>query len=404
MKRQTTLAELVTELKDQNLQKNDFVVPANLLSMENGFLVVNNYNNNDSLTKLLTEVGIKSEEADNKLILNCLPVLHQHLAEKLDIPRKYYNRLTSLDEKTLIDTNVSYWLKNMKSNVFLRTFINKDKNEGYARALLSDRYNVIDNFDVLLATLEAVKSSGLNLQIEDNGCDLSENKMYLRFIAPDVEINAPDLLKNYRNPKGNPDGDGGSKVGDGIISGFVITNSEVGQGSFSISPRAVILKCKNGMVFKEDAYGKIHLGGKMDNFSAINWSEDTKRKNYELIMAQVQDAVKQFTSEDFLAKKISELNEYATVELKHPMDTVKNVTKLLNVSEEKERSILDLFIRGGDFTPLGVSQALTFYAHETKDADEAHDLEVEAISILPKIKSMDVPTVVKSIKTQASLN
>jgi len=46
MKRQTTLAELVTELKDQNLQKNDFVVPANLLSMENGFLVVNNYNNN----------------------------------------------------------------------------------------------------------------------------------------------------------------------------------------------------------------------------------------------------------------------------------------------------------------------------------------------------------------------
>jgi len=399
MKRQTTLAELVTELKDQNLQKNDFVVPANLLSMENGFLVVNNYNNNDSLTKLLTEVGIKSEEADNKLILNCLPVLHQHLSEKLDIPRKYYNRVTALEEKALIDANVSYWLKNMKGNVFLRTFINKDKNEGYARALLSDRYNVIDNFDVLLATLEAVNNSGLNLKIEDNGCDLSENKMYLRFIAPDVEINAPDLLKNYKNPK-----DGGNGVGDGIISGFVITNSEVGQGSFSISPRAVILKCSNGMVFKEDAYGKIHLGGKMDNFSAINWSEDTKRKNYELIMAQVKDAVKQFTSEEFLAKKISELNEYATVELKHPMDTVKNVTKFLNVSEEKERSILDLFMRGGDFTAMGVSQALTFFAHETKDADEAHDMEVVAIDILPKIKSMDVPTVVKSIKTQASLN
>ena len=399
MKRQTTLAELVTELKDQNLQKNDFVVPANLLSMENGFLVVNNYNNNDNLTKLLNEVGIKSEASENKLILNCLPVLHSHLSEKLDVPRKYYNRITALEEKTLIDTNVSYWLKNMKGNVFLRTFINKDKNEGYARALLSDRYNVIDNFDVLLATLEAVKSSGLNLKIEDNGCDLSENKMYLRFIAPDVEINAPDLVKNYKNPKG-----GGSNVGDGIITGFVITNSEVGQGSFSISPRAVVLKCSNGMVFKDDAYGKIHLGGKMENYSQINWSEDTKRKNYELIMSQVKDAVKQFTSEEYLAKKISELNEYATVELKHPMDTVKNVTKHLNVSEEKERSILDFFMRGGDFTAMGVSQALTFYAHETKDADEAHDMEVVAIDILPKIKSMDIPTVVKSIKTQASLN
>ena len=76
MKRQTTLAELVNELKDQNLQKKDFVVPAHLLSMENGKLVVNNYNSNDSLAKLLTESGVAMVESD-KLILNCLPVLHQ---------------------------------------------------------------------------------------------------------------------------------------------------------------------------------------------------------------------------------------------------------------------------------------------------------------------------------------
>ena len=92
------------------------------------------------------------------------------------------------------------------------------------------------------------------------------------------------------------------------------------------------------------------------------------------------------------------------MELKHPMDTVKNVTKHLNVSEEKEKSILDFFMRGGDFTAMGVSQALTFYAHETKDADEAHDMEVAAIDILPKIKDMDKPIVSKSVKTQMSLN
>lgn len=397
MKRQTTLAELVTELKDQNLQKKDFVVPANLLSMENGELIVNNYNNNDSLSKLLNEVGVKSESSD-KLILGCLPILHQNLSDKLDIPRKYYNRIQGLTDTSLIDTNVSYWLKNMKGNIFLRTFVNKDKNEGFARAILSDRYNVIDNFDVLFATLEAVKASGLNLKIEDNGCDLTESKMYIRFVAPDVEINAPELLKNYKSPKGN----GG--VGDGIITGFVITNSELGQGSFSISPRAVVLKCQNGMVFKNDAFGKVHLGSKMEQYSQIDWSEETKRKNYELIMAQVKDAVKQFTSEDFLRKKISELNEYSEVELTHPIETVKNVSKFLNITEEKEKSILDFFMRGGDFTAMGVSQALTFYAHETKDADEAHDLESAAVEILPKIKEMDKPSVSKSVKTLATLN
>ena len=172
MKRHTTLAELVNELKDQNMQKKDFVVPANLLSMENGQLVVNNYNADDSLSKLLKEVGIESE-SDNKLILNCLPILHQNLSDKLDIPRRYYNRIQTLEETQLIDSNVTHWLKNMKGNIFLRTFINKDENKGYARAILSDRYNVIDNFDVLFATLEAVKESGLNLKIEDNGCDLT---------------------------------------------------------------------------------------------------------------------------------------------------------------------------------------------------------------------------------------
>jgi len=398
MKRHTTLAELVNELKDQNMQKKDFVVPANLLSMENGQLVVNNYNEDDSLSKLLKEVGIESE-SNNKLILNCLPILHQNLSDKLDIPRRYYNRIQTLEETKLIDSNVSHWLKNMKGNIFLRTFINKDENKGYARAILSDRYNVIDNFDVLFATLEAVKESGLNLKIEDNGCDLTESKMYIRFILPDVEINAPDLLKNYKSPKG-----GGSSVGDGIITGFVITNSELGQGSFSISPRAVVLKCSNGMVFKNDAFGKIHLGGKMGEFSQIDWSEETKRKNYELIQAQVKDAVKKFTSEDFLASKISELNEYAEVDLKHPIETVKNVSKFLNITEEKEKSILDFFMRGGDFTAMGVSQALTFYAHETKDADEAHEMESVAIDILPKIKDMDKPSISKSIKTQSILN
>lgn len=397
MKRHTTLAELVTELKNQNMQKKDFVVPANLLSMENGQLVVNNYNSNDSLSKLLGEVGIKSEDS-GKLILGCLPILHQNLSDKLEIPRKYYNRISGISDTTLIDTNVSYWLKNMKGNIFLRTFVDKEKNEGFARAILSDRYNVIDNFDVLLATLDAVKQSGLNLKIEDDGCDLSESRMYIRFIAPDVEIQAPDLLKNYKNPKG------GGGVGDGIISGFVITNSELGQGSFSISPRAVVLRCENGMVFKNDAFGKIHLGSKMEQFSQIDWSEETKRKNYELIQAQVKDAVKQFTSEDFLAKKISELNGYAEEELKYPIETVKNVSRFLNITEEKEKSILDFFMRSGDLSPMGVSQALTFYAHETKDADEAHEMETVAVDILPKIKDMDKPIVSKSVKTQMSLN
>lgn len=82
------------------MQKEDFVVPANLLSMENGQLVVNNYKD-DGLSKLLQEIGIRSENK-NKLILNCLPILHQNLSDKLDIPRRYYNKIQSLELYLLI--------------------------------------------------------------------------------------------------------------------------------------------------------------------------------------------------------------------------------------------------------------------------------------------------------------
>ena len=396
MNRKGSLADLVNELKSQNLQKKDFVIPARMLSMQNGKLIVNNYDENPDLIKLLGEVGITSPES-GKLELDVLDVLHGNLSDKLEIPRKYYNKI--MLEKKLLDENVSYWLNKKKENVFLRTFINKEENKGFGRAMLSDRYNVIDNFDVLFACLEAVKDSGLKLEIEDGGCDLSENRMYLRFINPNIEIQAPELLKNYKSPKGD-----GANVGDGIISGFVISNSEVGQGSFNISPRAVVLKCKNGMVFKDDAFGKVHLGAKMEKYSQIDWSEETKRKNYELIMSQVKDAIKKFTSEDFLAQKINQLNDYAKQELAYPLDTVRNVTKTLNLSEEKERSILDFFMKGNDYSVMGVSQAITFYAHETKDADEAFDLEMAAVDMLPKIKDLDKPTVSKSTQTQAVLN
>ena len=122
-------------------------------------------------------------------------------------------------------------------------------------------------------------------------------------------------------------------------------------------------------------------------------------------MSQVKDAVNKFTSEEFLAKKISEIAKYADEKLDNKYETMRNVTRYLQITEEKERSILDYFISSGDFSSLGVSQALTFFAHETNDADEAHDLEVSAIEILPRIKEeFDKPIINKSMQTQMNMN
>ena len=71
-----------------------------------------------------------------------------------------------------------------------------------ARAVLSDRYKVIDNLDILTAVLTAVRQSGVDVQIA--GADLSERRMYLDVHAPAVAALAPVLLGGYRNPFADP--------------------------------------------------------------------------------------------------------------------------------------------------------------------------------------------------------
>ncbi len=400
MKRQETLPELVADLKDENLRKSDFVVPSSAMEMRDGQIIIKAEPENKGLNELLGEIGIQSVEAPSEMVLSCLPFFHENLAVRLDIPINYYGKMQTQKDKSLLDTNVNYWLQRAKKNFFMRSFIDKDEKTGVARALLSDRYNVIDNYDVLLATLEAVKESGIKMEIDKQGCDLTDKSMYVRFIVPQLEVDAPELLKRYRNPKTGEEGESGN----GVISGFVIRNSEVGQGSFSISPRIVVLKCKNGLIFKDDNFSKVHLGARMDENSKINWSEETRHKNYQLVISQVKDAIKVFCSEEYLRGKIQKLTQLGAEKLEHPTDTIKNVSKHLSVTEEKEKSILDYFINGGDFTVMGVTQALTFHAHETQDADEQFEMESVAVELMPKMKTFDKPAVQRATRVKMKMN
>jgi hypothetical protein len=239
----------------------------------------------------------------------------------------------------------------------------------------------------MLATLDAIRESGLNVLIESG--DITDTKFYMRFICPEIELEAPELLKNYRVPNG-------TRGGNGIISGFVISNSETGNGKFSISPRAVVLACSNGMIFKDDAFQKTHLGGKMEEYSTIDWSENTKQKNYELVCSQVKDAIKYYASKEYLGAKITDLIQKGNKELSYPIEAMKNVTKHLSISEEKEQNILNYFVKSGDTNAFGITQALTYFAHQNCSPEDRYDLEMNSVLVLDKINMFDKPEIKSS--------
>ncbi|MCF2435952.1 hypothetical protein LV779_22070 [Streptomyces thinghirensis] len=74
--------------------------------------------------------------------------------------------------------------------------------EGVARALLSDSYKLMDNFDLLLAALDGVKQSGHPTRV--TGCDLTDRRMYVRVESEAVAVHARELLRGYRSPVRRP--------------------------------------------------------------------------------------------------------------------------------------------------------------------------------------------------------
>ena len=393
-----SLHQIVEQLQQQNLLKQDFVVPSKYLNMVESNLIVLNESKLDSLSKLLLDTGISVNENElEKIELAVLDCCHSQIGTRLDIPKKYYDKMLSNKRyHHILDYNVTNWFSEKNENNFLlRTFIDKEHKTGIARAILSDRYNVIDNYDVMLATLDAIRESGINVQIESG--DITDTKFYMRFICPDIEMDASNILMNYKLPDG-------TKGGNGIISGFVISNSETGNGKFSISPRAVVLACRNGMIFKNDAFQKTHLGAKMEEYTTVDWSEETRQKNYELICSQVKDAIKYYASEEYLGAKIHELTEKGNKELNHPIETIKNVAKHLSISEEKESSILNYFIKSGDTNAFGVTQALTYFAQHNASPEERYELETESVLILDSMEEFDKADIKRVVPSIINMN
>lgn len=255
----------------------------------------------------------------------------------------------------------------------LRTFINPNGNGGIARALLSDSYKTIDNWDVCITILDIIrKYPGIQLQ----AADITDRKFYMRFIDPSIEHQAPGLLRNYKN--GNP----------GIVAGFVISNSEVGEGAFSIAPRALVLACTNGITRWDEKLRKVHLGSKMDH-GYINWSNMTKQKNLELIQSQTADAISQWLSTDYLQNLTAWLTDIKQIKIQYPIDCTKNICKELKFDDAITERVISHYFHDGDHSALGIAQAVTHASLSFENADMQYESESKVYTLIENVKKYD---------------
>ncbi len=363
--RNIEVENLAARLTDQSTRASDVIAGAAAIQCVDGNLVLNNTEPNIGPDGVTMTAGTYAMN----------DIARSGVADKLNIPLPYMRRMAT-ENLPLLDHNVNSWLERDHRRFLIRC-LRGDSGLGVARAFLSDRYARIDNFDVLLAALDGIRQAGVNTQVAT--CDLTDRRMYVRVVSPDVQVAAPQLLKNYRSPF---DGRRGEDL-PFISGGFLITNSETGCGRYGIAPWLRVEVCRNGMTVDRGTLVRTHIGARItDDDGVLEPSPETVQHTLNLIKSQTTDAVRAFLDVDFVTRAVRDLEKAAGVTVDEPDATIKVVGQRLRYTEEQQQNILAHFIRGGDLSAGGIMQAVTSVAQTIPDADDAYKLESTAVQAL----------------------
>ena len=172
MKTGKTLQELAIELDRQQGAKKDLIVDTGALGMDAR-------DDGISLSVLGGSVNTRYGVGE---------IAHRQIGQYLKIPAVYYDRMRK-EYPQLLALNVNGWFAHGAGEKrMLRTM------DGTARALLSDRYRRIDNFEVASAVLPII--SGMDGASVES-CELTESRMYLKVVNPRVtaEVRKGDIVQ-----------------------------------------------------------------------------------------------------------------------------------------------------------------------------------------------------------------
>jgi hypothetical protein len=212
MKIGRTIVELAQELTAQQETKRDFHARTKTLSM-------------------LPTGRFRLETTDEEIIVPATGYAHGQIASKFNIPKGYYDRVMS-DSPALLAENVNHWMGKSEDTSLIRLL------RGQMRAVLSDRYRIVDNNDILAMVLPELADMGDGMKIVS--CQVTESRMYVKVINTNIEE--------------------AIAVNDPVQAGFTLSNSEIGNGSVCVEPFIYRLFCTNGMILKDARQRKNHVG------------------------------------------------------------------------------------------------------------------------------------------------
>lgn len=324
------MTELATEIERQNAAKRDFIADTAALQMSDDLKM-------EFITQGASLPSMRMPIQEHA---------HRQIASRANIPAAYYDRMRK-EAPGLLADNVNYWFTNKPEKRMVRTL------DGRVRAVLSDRYRPLDNYDLAQAVLPQIAE----LDCEVHSCQITEQHMYLKVLNRRLTQEV--------------------KRGDVVQAGLVISNSEIGSGSLRVEPLVFRLICLNGAI-ASTAMRRFHVGRRnaAEDGAVEYYLDDTRRADDRAFFLKVRDTVAAaMTAEGFgaIVNRMQAATERAITD--DPVKVVERAATRWQLNNEEQGGVLRHLISGGDLSAYGLLNAITRHSQEVAEYERATELE-----------------------------
>ncbi len=331
MKTGLTLDQMASELARRNEAKRDYVLDTRAIAFRGGDEVL---------------LGDRIRTVPNKVFV-------EQAAQQAQVPIDYARRIRTSHPELFAET-FNTLLQSQPKRKMVRTL------DGTARALLSDRYRPLDNYDLAQAVLPALMDTK---GIRFDNAQFTDDRFYLKAVLPRIET---EVVK-----------------GDVVQIGILVENSEVGRGSLKVLPLIYRLVCANGLVMPDYGQKSYHVGrrrGAEDEGLDVAelYSDKTRELDDRAFFAKVTDTVKGVMTKEVLERIVSKMRD-ATQQVidGNPLEVVEVTSRKFGYSKETADGILQHLIRGGDLSRYGLMNAITRQAQDEESYDVSTQMEAD---------------------------
>lgn len=331
--RTLSLQEMAIELERRQAAKRDYVIDTRRAS----------FITEDGVSTLTFDAPDAEDGIDGGPVLDHA---HAQIAERLQIPKRYYDRLRSTAPK-LLDANVGHWFVSEPEKRTVRILDDR------VRAVLSNRYRRLDDYDLMQHVLPIFgQIEGLEFQ----RAALTDTRLHVRALLPSLQAEVG--------------------LGDIVQAGVALRNSEVGDGALVVEPFIWRLACLNGMTVPDRRLRKFHTGRAEDEGQLNVYSDETLAADDRAFFLKVGDLVKAALSEVTFEQVVAQLREAATGEkIADPVEATTRLASSFTLTQGEQKGVLQHLIEGGDLSRYGLIQAVTRTAQDTDTFERQAEME-----------------------------